>query len=108
MSDAVLPHDLFLSHSAKDQSVAHAVVGRFMADGLRLRFDGGGFPVAASRQSAAISAGAEEARGEKVSGALPRRRYACRSPADSPRLRLDPWAVACPNGAANTGTPTNP
>ncbi len=47
-------YDVFLSHSSKDKAVVRAVAERLRADGLRVWFDEWEFPVAASRQSAAI------------------------------------------------------
>ena len=104
MSDAVFTHDVFLA----DQALACAVAARWRAEGLRVWPGGGDFPVAASRQSAAFSSDAEEAQGEEVAAALPRPRYPHRLPANSLRLRFDPWAVACLNGTADTRTPTKP
>lgn len=69
------PYDVFLSHSAKDKAVVRPLAERLREAGLRLWFDEWEMPVAASRPSAAFSAGGQT-REEEDGGALPRRRYA--------------------------------
>lgn len=53
MSGPTFTHDVFLNHSAKDKAVVRPLAERLRADGLKVWFDEGAIPVAASQQSAA-------------------------------------------------------